>query len=89
MPAGDPAVRAVVAVTAALLCGCAGAALAIAALPAAGLLLVPVLHAWVLLERVTRGGAVVRAIVILAPLVRAGDPGRARCGPERRRGRSA
>ena len=69
VPAGDPAVRAIVAVTAALVCGCAGAALAIAALPAAGLLLVPALHAWVLLERVTRGGAVVRAIVILAPLV--------------------
>ncbi len=68
VPAGDPAVRAVVALTAALACGSAGAALALAALPAAGLLLVPALHAWVLLERVTRGGAVVRALVILAPL---------------------
>ena len=56
----DPALRAAVAITAALICGCAGAALAIAALPVAGLLLVPALHVWVLLERVTRGGAVVR-----------------------------
>ncbi len=69
VPAGDPALRGVVALTAALACGCAGAGLAIAALPAAGLLLVPALHAWVLLERVTRGGAIVRALVILVPLV--------------------
>jgi hypothetical protein len=64
----DPAVRAVVALTAALVCGCAGAALAIAALPVAGVLLVPALHVWALLERVTRGGAVVRALAILLPL---------------------
>ena len=69
VPAGDPAVRAVVALTAALICGCAGAGLAIAALPAAGVLLVPALHAWALLERITRGGAVVRALTILLPLV--------------------
>ena len=65
----DPAVRAAVAITAALVCGCAGAALATAALPVAGLLLVPALHVWVMLERVTRGGAVVRALAILLPLV--------------------
>jgi hypothetical protein len=65
----DPAVRAAVAITAALVCGCAGAALATAALPVAGILLVPALHVWVLLERVTRGGAVVRALAILLPLV--------------------
>ncbi len=29
----------------------------------------PALHVWVMLERVTRGGAVVRALVILLPLV--------------------
>jgi hypothetical protein len=69
LPAGDPAVRAVVAVTAALIFGCAGAGLAIAALPAAGVLLVPALHVWALLERVTRGGAVVRALAILLPLL--------------------
>ncbi|MDX6377226.1 MAG: Peptidase family [Gaiellaceae bacterium] len=69
VPAGDPAVRAVVAVTAALLFGCAGAGLAIAALPAAGVLLVPALHVWAMLERVTRGGPVVRALAILLPLV--------------------
>jgi hypothetical protein len=69
VPAGDPAVRAVVAVTAALIFGCAGAGLAIAALPAAGVLLVPALHVWAMLERVTRGGPVVRALAILLPLV--------------------
>ena len=76
-------------VTAALVCGCAGAALAIAALPAAGLLLVPALHVWVLLERVTRGGAVVRALVILAAARDPGDPDRARRGPRRGRGDAA
>ncbi len=65
----DPAVRVAVAVTAALACGCAGAALAIAALPVAGILLVPALHVWALLERVTRGGAIVRVLAILLPLV--------------------
>jgi hypothetical protein len=65
----DPAVRAVVGLAAALSCGCAGVALATAALPAAGLLLVPALHVWVLLERITRGGLVVRAIAILLPIV--------------------
>jgi hypothetical protein len=69
LPTGDPAERGVVALTAALICGCAGAALAIAALPVAGALLVPVLHAWVLLERITRGGVVVRALAILLPLL--------------------
>jgi peptidase M28-like protein len=64
----DPAVRAVVALAAALTCGCAGAALATAALPAAGLLLVPALHVWVFLERVRRGGAIARVLWILLPL---------------------
>jgi Peptidase family M28 len=64
----DPALRAIVALTAALVCGCAGAALAIAALPVAGVLLVPALHVWAVLERVTRGGAAVRALAILLPL---------------------
>jgi hypothetical protein len=65
----DPALRAAVAITAALACGCAGAALVTAALPVAGILLVPALHVWTMLERVTRGGAVVRALAILLPLV--------------------
>ena len=65
----DPAFRAAVAITAALICGCAGAALATAALPVAGLLLMPALHVWTMLERVTRGGAVVRGLAILLPLV--------------------
>jgi hypothetical protein len=65
----DPAVRAVVGLAAALASGCGGALLATVALPAAGLLLVPALHVWVLLERVTRGGPTVRAAAILLPLV--------------------
>jgi len=65
----DPAVRAIVGLSAALACGCAGAALTTVALPAAGLLLVPALHVWVLLERITRGGPVVRALAILVPVV--------------------
>src|SRR5262249_11028549 len=68
MPA-DPAVRAIVGLAAALACGCGGVALATVALPAAGLLLVPALHVWVLLERITRGGPIVRALAILLPLV--------------------
>lgn len=68
-PSGDPAVRAIAAVAASLSCGCAGAALAIAALPVAGMLLVPALHVWVLLDRITRGGPLVRALAILLPLV--------------------
>jgi hypothetical protein len=62
-------VRAIVGLSAALACGCAGAALTTVALPAAGLLLVPALHVWVLLERITRGGPVVRALAILVPVV--------------------
>lgn len=65
----DPAVRTIVGLAAALACGCAGATLATVALPAAGLLLVPALHVWVLLERITRGGAAVRTLAILLPLV--------------------
>ncbi len=61
----DPAERAVVVLTAALAAGCCGAGLALVMQPAVGVLLVPALHAWILVPRAARWAAVALALVPL------------------------